>query len=404
MTSAAARSCVTLRKCDVDEKPIVQIRFIDSIHQLAADDWNLLCGGNYPFCRYEFLAALEDCGCTTPASGWQVAHLLVYEQERLIAALPGYVKNHSYGEYVFDWSWADAYRRYGFTYYPKWINAIPFTPCAGPRVLTGSTPISTDLVSAISQALNQRCAEKNYSGWHCLFPIAELSHLWNASGAMQRVGCQFHWFNNNYASFDDFLARMASRKRKNITKERQQVRTQGISFRVKEAAQITASDMDLFYALYRNTYLKRSGHGGYLSQDFFLRLADTFSKYLVLVCAVTKNDQQETVIAAALFFRDQKTLYGRYWGCFEEYQFLHFETCYYQGIDYAIANHLQRFDGGAQGEHKIARGFEPVMTYSNHHLKAEEFRPAIANFLRQEEKQIQQYIVDAQRLLPFKQE
>lgn len=381
----------------------MQIRFIDSIHQLKAQDWNQLCDDGYPFCRFEFLAALEDCGCTTTASGWKVAHALVYEQGQLIAALPGYVKTHSYGEYVFDWAWADAYNRYGFSYYPKWINAIPFTPCSGPRLLTRGE-ITETLIDALSQALNQLCTTHSYSGWHCLFPSADLSELWTTTGAAQRVGCQFHWINHDYASFDDFLTRMASRKRKNIVKERQQVRAQGISFNVKEAAQITAADMELFYALYRNTYLKRSGHSGYLSQDFFLRLVETFSECLVLVCAVVQRAEHDPVIAAALFFRDQQTLYGRYWGCFEEYQFLHFETCYYQGIDYAIANHLQRFDGGAQGEHKIARGFEPTMTFSNHYLQAEEFRPAITNFLQQEARKIQQYIVDAQELLPFKQE
>lgn len=379
----------------------MQIRFIDSIHQLKAQDWNQLCDDGYPFCRFEFLAALEDCGCTTTASGWKVAHALVYEQGQLIAALPGYVKTHSYGEYVFDWAWADAYNRYGFSYYPKWINAIPFTPCSGPRLLT-RRKITEALIDALSHALSQFCTTHSYSGWHCLFPSADLSELWTTTGAAQRVGCQFHWINHGYASFDDFLTRMASRKRKNIVKERQQVRAQGISFNVKEAAQITAADMELFYALYRNTYLKRSGHSGYLSQDFFLRLVETFSECLVLVCAVVQRAEHDPVIAAALFFRDQQTLYGRYWGCFEEYQFLHFETCYYQGIDYAIANHLQRFDGGAQGEHKIARGFEPTMTFSNHYLQADEFRPAIANFLQQEARQIQQYIVDARELLPFK--
>ncbi len=381
----------------------MQIRFIDSIHQLKAQDWNQLCDDGYPFCRFEFLAALEDCGCTTTASGWKVAHALVYEQGQLIAALPGYVKTHSYGEYVFDWAWADAYNRYGFSYYPKWINAIPFTPCSGPRLLTRGE-ITETLINTLSQALSQFCTTHSYSGWHCLFPSADLSELWTTTGAAQRVGCQFHWINHDYASFDDFLTRMASRKRKNIVKERQQVRAQGISFNVKEAAQITAADMELFYALYRNTYLKRSGHSGYLSQDFFLRLAETFSECLVLVCAVVQRAEHDPVIAAALFFRDQQTLYGRYWGCFEEYQFLHFETCYYQGIDYAIANHLRRFDGGAQGEHKIARGFEPTMTFSNHYLQAEEFRPAITNFLQQEARQIQQYIVDARELLPFKRE
>lgn len=381
----------------------MQIRFVNSIHHVGAQAWNALAAQAYPFCRYEFLAALEESGCTSAASGWQVAHLLVYEQELLIAVMPGYVKTHSYGEYVFDWAWADAYRRYGLNYYPKWINAIPFTPCSGPRLLVGSNKLSVSLVAGIAKALDQLCMDNHYSGWHSLFPDAGFSQLLAAAGAMPRVGCQFHWFNRDYRDFNDFLARMASRKRKNIIKERRQVHGQGIWFSVKEGAQVAAADMDLFYALYRNTYLKRSGHSGYLSHDFFQRLAGELSDSLVLVCALKKLQDEDVVIAAALLFRDEQTLYGRYWGCFEEYQFLHFETCYYQGIEYAIANNLQRFDGGAQGEHKIARGFEPQITYSNHAIQAEGFRPAIASFLEEEAGSIERYMEEARALLPFKQ-
>lgn len=383
----------------------MEIRFINSIHQVDPQQWNLLCRADYPFCRHEFLAALEDTGCTGAASGWQVAHLLVYGQQALLAAMPGYVKDHSYGEYVFDWAWADAYRRYGFPYYPKWISAIPFTPCTGPRLLAREENITPELIAAITAALQQECAQQQYSGWHCLFPIAAQHELLLSPLVMQRLGCQFHWFNADYTSFEDFLARLASRKRKNILKERRQVREQGFAFAIKEGMELQRADMDLFYALYRNTYLKRSGHEGYLSQAFFQRLAEVFAEHLVLVCAIQNTQHnQQSVVAAALFIRDRQTLYGRYWGCFEEYQFLHFETCYYQGIDYAIANRLQRFDGGAQGEHKIARGFEPVITYSNHYLHAAEFRPAIARFLSEEAEHIHHYAEDARELLPFKHE
>lgn len=410
MTSALVRSCVTLRKCnagncDSDNGGIVEVRFVNSIHQIDRQQWNLLCGDNYPFCRYEFLAALEDAGCTTLAAGWQVTHLAVYEQQQLIAVMPGYIKEHSYGEYVFDWAWADAYRRYGFNYYPKWINAIPFTPCAGPRLLVREEHNRPELMAAIMSALQGACELQGYSGWHCLFPNHAQHELFISPLMMQRLGCQFHWFNAEYQHFDDFLACMASRKRKNIIKERRQVGEQGFEFIVKEGGQLQRADMELFYALYRNTYLKRSGHGGYLSQAFFQQLVTCFAEYMVLVCAAKKDENgEQSIVAAALFFRDQQTLYGRYWGCFEEYQFLHFETCYYQGIDYAIANGLQRFDGGAQGEHKIARGFEPVITYSSHYLQAEEFRPAIARFLREEAEHIQHYANEARELLPFKQE
>lgn len=372
------------------------IRILDSIHRVDPQQWNQLCRLAYPFSRYEFLAALEDSGCTSAASGWQVAHLVVEQEGEILAALPGYVKTHSYGEYVFDWAWADAYHRYGLDYYPKWVSAIPFTPCTGPRLLAKN--LSAELIAQICAALTQHCEQKEYSGWHCLFPDEQQSEFFAARGALQRLGCQFHWFNKNYASFGDFLDQMSSRKRKNISKERRQVSEQGFGFLVKEKQQITAEDMDLFYKLYRNTYLKRSGHSGYLSREFFQKLAARFSDYLVIVNAQI----DEKVIAAALFFRDEQTLYGRYWGCFEEYQFLHFETCYYQGIDYAIAKGLQRFDGGAQGEHKIARGFEPVITYSNHWIQHPGFRDAIAAFLQQEAAQIHDYAAQAREALPFK--
>lgn len=382
----------------------MQIRFINSIHQIEAAQWNHLCPSDYPFIRHEFLAALEDTGCTTAATGWQVWHLLVSEGEQLIAAMPGYVKTHSYGEYVFDWSWTDAYRRHGFAYYPKWIGAIPFTPCTGPRLLCAPEHQTPVLIENISHSLTTLCEEQALSGWHCLFPDNNLSAQLRSNQIPQRIGCQFHWFNRNYKNFDDFLAQMSSRKRKNIAKERRQVQEQNFSFEIKEGSEIGTHDWELFYALYRNTYLKRSGHTGYLSEAFFQQLGASMSGHLVMINArKTGDDHSEEVIAASLFVRDSTTIYGRYWGCFEEYQFLHFETCYYQGIDYAIANQLQRFDGGAQGEHKIARGFEPVITFSNHWIQEPGFRAAIENFIGTEADSIHAYAADARAHLPFKQ-
>jgi len=381
----------------------VQIRFIDSIHRIEAAHWNQLCPPDYPFVRHEFLAALEDTGCTGAATGWQAHHLLLFADEQLLAAMPGYIKTHSYGEYVFDWSWADAYRRYGVDYYPKWINAIPFTPCVGPRLLCKPDTPTSELIDVAVQALTTECIEKNFSSWHCLFPNSEIRAQLRERDIAQRLGCQFHWFNRGYNSFDDFLAQMNSRKRKNIVKERRQVIEQGLVFEVKNGSALTAQDWKIFYALYRNTYLKRSGHSGYLSAEFFQQLGATMSDNLVLINALQPTENgSHNIIAAALFMRDNTTLYGRYWGCFEEYQFLHFETCYYQGIDYAIANQLTRFDGGAQGEHKIARGFEPVITYSNHWIKEPGFRNAIEQFLQQESTQIHLYAEQAQQSLPFK--
>lgn len=381
----------------------MQIRFIDSIHQIEAAHWNQLCPADYPFVRHEFLAALEDSNCTSAATGWQAHHLLLFADGQLLAAMPGYIKTHSYGEYVFDWSWADAYRRHGVEYYPKWINAIPFTPCVGPRLLCAAQTQTRELIDSVVQALTAECTKKNFSSWHCLFPHSETSAQLCEYNIPQRIGCQFHWFNRDYKTFDDFLAQMNSRKRKNIVKERRQVIEQGFVFEVKTGNALTAQDWETFYALYRNTYLKRSGHSGYLSAEFFQQLGATMRNNLVLINAIQLTEQcSPRVIAASLFMRDNNTLYGRYWGCFEEYQFLHFETCYYQGIDYAIANQLTRFDGGAQGEHKLARGFEPVITYSNHWIKAAEFRTPIARFIAEEAAGIHAYAEDARTHLPFK--
>ena len=379
----------------------MQFSFIDSIHKIPASEWDALCPLDYPFIRHAFLAALEDSQSTHINNGWEISHLVCYQDQTLIAAMPGYIKTHSYGEYVFDWAWADAYARYGMNYYPKWINAIPFTPCTGPRLLINEKYFSSELIDQIIKQLNQACAEKNYSGWHCLFPDEKQHQIFHRHNIDTRLGCQFHWFNLDYKNFDDFLQRLQSRKRKNIRKERQQVIDQGCRFVMKENTDIKEDDLRTFYSLYRNTYLKRSGHPGYLSLDFFLMIGQQMPENVVLIQA---TDQQQNIIAAALFFRDQHTLYGRYWGCFAGYQYLHFETCYYQGIDYSIANKLQRFDGGAQGEHKIARGFEPVITYSQHWLQSPDFQTTLAIFLRKEAEGVKAYAEEAKGLLPFKQE
>lgn len=376
----------------------MQISFIDTLNAITPQAWNQLCVDDYPFVRYEFLQALEKSGSLGKGTGWQSQHLVVHEGDELIAAMPLYIKTHSYGEYVFDWAWADAYKRYGFNYYPKLVSAIPFTPCSGSRLLLKNAVRINELVPPIIAAIKIHAQNINASSWHCLFPSAELSTRLVNEKITQRVGVQFHWFNRDYKNWDDFTAVMNSRKRKNINKERRVVTEQGISFVAKTAADISAEDWQLFYLLYCNTYLKRSGHTGYLTEAFFQLLGKDFAQHCLLVIAY----QQDQAIAAALFFIDAKTIYGRYWGCVEEHEFLHFETCYYQGIEYAINNGLQRFDGGAQGEHKIARGFEPVITYSNHWLVRPDFQQAIDNFLLAEKTSIEHYAEDAKSYLPFK--
>lgn len=373
-------------------------RFLNDLSSIDAVHWNALCLSDYPFLRYEFLAALELSGSVSLEQGWQPQHLIVEDNGKLIAAMPLYAKFHSYGEYVFDWSWADAYQRQGLTYYPKFISAIPFTPCTGARWLIAAGYPEENIVPLMVEAIKNRVQELHASSWHCLFSTEDISKKLIPYAPAQRIGCQFHWVNHSYKNWDDFLAAMQSRKRKNINKERRIVQQQGITFVVKEGADITAEDWQLFYQLYCNTYLKRSGHKGYLTEYFFTLLSQNFFAAIVMIIA----QQQDKPIAAALFFKDKQTLYGRYWGCLEEYDFLHFETCYYQGIEYAINNGLQRFDGGAQGEHKIQRGFEPVITYSNHWLVHSAFQQAIINFVAQEAEGIHAYQQDAQQHLPFK--
>jgi len=376
----------------------MEIDFVNSIHAVSASQWNGLISGDYPFIRHEFFAALEDSGSTTAASGWQAHHLLMRDKGELIAALPLFIKSHSYGEYVFDWAWADAYERYGEHYYPKLISAIPFTPCYGTRLLLNSHRSVDDYLPTIVKAVQTQARALGASSWHCLFPAADLGNRLNELNVRTRLGCQFHWFNHGYADFDDFLARMSSRKRKNINKERRLLAQQDFAFLVKEGDEFIVADWDFFTQLYQLTYVIRSGLPGYLRRNFFHLLGQRLPKNLVLIIA----QRQGQAVAASLYLRDSSTLYGRYWGCREEFDFLHFETCYYQGIDYAIAQGLQRFDGGAQGEHKIQRGFEPIITRSNHWIAREDFRTAINDFIRMEQPHIEDYQKAACEHLPFK--
>lgn len=370
---------------------------VTRIADLDASHWDRLCPNDYPFTRHAFLAALEHSGSLSPERGWQPHHLVWRENNgQLAAAMPVYLKTHSFGEYVFDWAWADAYDRNGLDYYPKLLAAIPFTPCQGPRLLAGGA--EPQWAGPAAEALSAETRRLGLSGWHCLFPDPELSDAWRQQGAAQRLGCQFHWFNRGYRDFDDFLAGMNSRKRKNIRKERRQLQDQGFTFEWRQGTEIRPQDWALFYRLYQLTYLKRSGHGGYLTQNFFELLGEQMAQQCLMILAYKAG----TPIAAALFLTDSRTLYGRYWGCRAEFDFLHFETCYYQGLDYAIARGLTRFDGGAQGEHKLARGFEPCITYSNHWLAHSGFQAAVQEFVTEEALAIQAYSQAAREQLPFK--
>ena len=375
-------------------------KLITSIHQIEPQQWQALFDPDYPFTRHEFLAALEDSECTTEKSGWQVQHILIFDEEQLIAAMPCYIKTHSYGEYIFDWSWADAYNKHGINYYPKIVCAIPYTPATGPRlgINTAYLQHSTDIFDCINKTLQTLAADIGATNWQCLFPTKDLSDQFKENGWLQRVDVQFHWFNRNYQHFDDFTATFASRKRKNVLKERRKIMDSNIQIDRIEGADITDEMWQRFFIFYQATYLKRSRHGGYLNLELFLKLANTMPENMMMV--VAKDEQR--IVAAALYFKSADTLFGRYWGCIEEHQFLHFECCYYQGIEYCITHNLAKFDAGAQGEHKIQRGFEPVITYANYHILHPQFGPAIADFLEKEQLHNSQYIEAAKARLPFK--
>lgn len=374
------------------------ISFISSISDIEPSTWDKTVGNSYPFLRHAFLLALETTGCTNKQSGWEPHHLIVKTDGKLSGLMPLYIKHDSYGEYVFDWSWADAYHRHGIDYYPKLLCAIPYTPATGPRLCLNEKLSSENIVPHIAAALKSECEKINASSFHCLFPFLNLHNTLIDENISARQGCQFHWLNNNYSSFDEFLSTFTSRKRKNLKKERQKVAEQNIEILVKEGAEISEEEWQQFYVFYHLTYYKRSGRQGYLNQAFFLALASSMADSIIMVQA----KHEGAFVAASLFFKGDDTLYGRYWGCDKEFDMLHFECCYYQGIEYAIKHNLKRFDPGAQGEHKIQRGFTPVPTYSNHWIVREDFRSAINDFLEKEKEANQHYIDDAKTYLPFK--
>jgi len=366
-----------------------------SISHIDRQGWQALQQGDYPFLRYEFLAALESSGSVTRETGWQPLHVEVKQGGETQLFLPLYLKYHSWGEYVFDWSWAEAFERAGKNYYPKLLGAIPFTPATGPRWLSNLEESAS--VNLVAEILRKLCQEYQLESGHLLFPKTDSAAL-AATGLKLRKGCQFHWFNDNYTSFDHFLESFNARKRKDVRKERRKSAEQGISFEQLSGESIETRHIEAFYDFYVMTYLVR-GQQPYLSKEFFLELQQQMPEQMLLVMA--KRDHE--YVAGALSFFDSDTLYGRYWGCTAEFDSLHFETCYYQGLDFCINKGLQRFDPGAQGEHKIKRGFRPTPTYSFHHIPDTRFSFAIENFLAQEIAAVDQRISQLQNHLPFKQ-
>lgn len=372
----------------------MHIQTISRIAELASIAWDAMLSDTQPFVRHAFLSTLEDSGSVGGRSGWQPVHVLLRnELGELQAALPLYRKSHSYGEYVFDWAWADACQRAGIGYYPKLLCAVPFTPVTGGRLL-GDVESAGALLDVLTDGLERH----ELSGLHVNFTEPEADQLLaGRDGWLERIGCQFHWHNRGYRDFQDFLDALTSRKRKQMRKEREQVTAQGISFEWREGHELSEAEWDFVYACYANTYHVR-GQTPYLTRIFFSLLAERMPEAIRVVLAV----QGVRPVAMAFSLCDEHALYGRYWGCLAEFDRLHFETCFYQGIEYVIANRQQRFDAGAQGEHKLVRGFEPVITRSWHYLQHPGLRSAVAQFLEQEQAGVRAYAESAWQALPYR--
>ncbi len=376
----------------------LQVSFISSITEIEKSQYQSLLNTGNPFIQYEFLKALELSGAVSEQSGWKICHLVIKQQLNLVAFVPLYLKSHSYGEYVFDFEWAKAYQESGLQYYPKLLTSIPFTPVSGERILVHPDYKIENLLTIILSAIESLAKSNNASSWHLLFPNSQLNQQLCKLGLLHKTGVQFHWFNRNYRNFDDFLQTMNSKRRKDIRRERKQVAQQGIQLNVVEGKDINRSLWKKFHLFYQLTYVKRSGHRGYLPEQFFTIVGNSMANNILLVTATA----DEQIIAASLFFKDQNTLYGRYWGAQREYNFLHFESCYYQGIEYCINHQVDKFDAGAQGEHKLQRGFEPVVTYSNHWVENDTFNKAISHHLQQERRYCKLYFQSANENSPYK--
>lgn len=353
----------------------------------------------HPFLHPAFLSALEDSGAVGGNTAWQACHLLFCRADKPAALLPLYRKQDSRGEYVFDHAWAAAYQRHGLPYYPKLVTAVPFTPVPGPRLLLAEGESAATWLPQVIQAVRAECESQQASGWHGLFVETDWLAAAADTGLAVREGCRFHWENAGYRDFGDFLETLTSKKRKDLRRERRRLQEQGIACRLLEGAGIDDEAWDFFYACYANTY-REHGQRPYLGADFFRQLGRTLRDRLLMVIA----EDPRGPMASALFFHDGSTLYGRYWGCLRRADGLHFEVCYYQGMEACMRRGLRDFDPGTQGEHKLLRGFAPRLTYSLHWLREPGFQHAISNFAREESTAVRRYRDEAETYLPYRQD
>ncbi len=382
------------------DRPPLEVRIDDDPGRLPADAWNALLAASpqpTPFMRHEYLHALHDSGSAVPERGWTPRFLSLWDGDALAAACPAYLKDHSYGEYVFDWAWADAYARHGLAYYPKLLVAVPFTPVPGSRLLARDAATRAALI----QALQAHAQMQALSSAHVLFPTAEEQAALGEAGWLARSGVQFHWEAGAEppASFEAFLASLQRDKRKKIQQEQRRVREAGVRYRALLGDEIGEDDWDFFHRCYRQTYAEHRSTP-YLSRDFFRRMAATMPRHWLLFIA--EVDGQPAACSLIALDPDRRAAYGRYWGSLVDISCLHFDACYYQPLAWCMAQGYRRFEGGAQGEHKLARGLLPVGTQSAHWLAHPDFRDAVADYLAREGPAIAGYAEDLRAHQPYR--
>ncbi len=419
----------------------LQIEVRDSLDEITPDQWNALSDDGNPFLRHEFLHTLDATGCLGKSTGWYPRYFLLWlgedeDTNELVGAVPTYVKTNSYGEFVFDWAWADAYQSHQQEYYPKLVSSIPFTPATGRRVLVRPDQPLEESIKLLAIAVRQFADSQDYSSVHYLFitetesdilsavlPVnsppepadtssnddspteadpAAVTGLDAATDHLKRIDCQYHWHNDQYRDFDDFLARCTSKRRKTIRRERRHVSDAGLRLEQRLGSTLSEREWRWVHGFYQSTFDRKWGNPS-LTRSFFEHIGELMGEQVLIVFAYDDNDEvPEWPVACSIMFVGTHTLYGRFWGCRAEYNSLHFEACYYQGIDYCITHGIQNFEPGAQGEHKITRGFVPTITRSAHYIRHPGFRDAIANYLAQEIPHVEQRCTGLTDLLPFK--
>ena len=380
----------------------MKLSVTQQISQIDCSQWNRLSTNGNPFLSYEFLCGLELTGCVDGDTGWEPNHLVLYEDNHdrllLVGAIPLYLKYHSWGEYVFDWAWADAYQRAGLEYYPKLLSSIPFTPVTGPKILVDPSHSSpSKLREILARGLVVTADESGVSSLHVLFTTDNDNRLFEAQGMMRRTGNQFHWQNENYEDFTHYLTTFTASKRKKIRRERKRVQDAGIEIELLTGDDLKPQHWEAMYRFYRTTVYNHCA-AAYLNRQFFEHLQHQMSDQVVMVLA----RDGARYVGGALSMLGSDTLFGRYWGAEDYYQGLHFEACYYQPIEYCIRENINRFEAGAQGEHKLSRGLLPTPTYSTHWLRDSRFRHAIAQFLQAETEHVDRYSTALQGHTPFR--